>query len=58
MLKEASELWDEEKLIEVWKKTIKKYSHNPIMWIEYINFMQTAFSSFTVSSIREIYVSG
>jgi hypothetical protein len=43
----AREIWDSQKLLSKWKTTLQ---NNPIiinLWIEYINFRQTDFLSFT-----------
>lgn len=55
MLQEGAILWDSEKTLSMWRKVMKDHKHQPEMWKEYIGFLQTSFSSFSVSSMREIY---
>lgn len=55
LLSEAQQIWDSEKVANKWEKTIKEHSQNPKMWKEYILYLQTTFSSFSVSSMRSTY---
>lgn len=56
MLQEGSILWDSEKTLSMWKRVMKENEHNPDLWKEYILYLQTSFSSFSVSSMRQTYI--
>jgi hypothetical protein len=54
-LREAQQLWESDKILTLWKRTVEEHARNPTLWKAYILFLQTTFSSFSVSSMREVY---
>lgn len=49
------ELWETEKIVRKWKDIVFHQPNKTQLWLGYINFCQTSFSSFTVSSQLSLY---
>jgi hypothetical protein len=67
LLRETALLWESDKVLGLWKKVMSgskilklffkfpDHSKNPIMWKEYVKFLQSNFSTFSVSQMRKAY---
>eukprot|EP01119_Soliformovum_irregulare_P016585 TRINITY_DN4825_c0_g1_i1.p1 TRINITY_DN4825_c0_g1~~TRINITY_DN4825_c0_g1_i1.p1 ORF type:complete len:1018 (+),score=364.02 TRINITY_DN4825_c0_g1_i1:86-3055(+) len=55
LLKEFKNVYDSEKLLEIWNRKVMENSRDFRIWKDYINFLKENFTSFTVYSIRETY---
>lgn len=51
----CGEVWEEEKLSKRWKDLVFKHPNSPELWLAYIQFCQSRFSSFTVNSVTALY---
>jgi tetratricopeptide (TPR) repeat protein len=49
------EFWETEKVVRNWKDIVFHQPHKAQLWLHYIHFCQTSFSSFTVSSQLALY---
>jgi tetratricopeptide (TPR) repeat protein len=55
MLGEALRAWDDEKLTRKWSEVLEKYPSNQELWIKYLDFAQSRFSSFKHDTCRRIF---
>ena len=53
MMREASMIWDPEKLSKKWEDILREKPNSVRLWIEYLNFLQTTFSNFRFEDLRE-----
>eukprot|EP01083_Nonionella_stella_P095599 268400_1 len=51
----CGQLWNPNRVLEVWSLIIARHPDSPKLWKEYIRFRQCQFSSFSVSDSRSIY---
>ena len=49
------EFWETEKIVRKWKDIVFHQPNKAQLWLSYINFCQTSFTSFTVSSQLSLY---
>eukprot|EP00731_Ephydatia_muelleri_P035635 Em0144g5a len=49
------EVWEEDKLLKRWKDLVFKHPNSPELWLAYIQFCQSHFSSFTVTAMSALY---
>lgn len=49
------EFWETEKVIRKWKDIVFHQPHKAQLWLHYIHFCQTSFTSFTVTSLLALY---
>ena len=49
------EKWDTDTIIRKWKDLVFRQPNSPKLWMGYIHFCQTNFSSFTASSLTSLY---
>ena len=49
------EKWDTDKMIKRWKDLVFQQPNRPVLWLGYIHFCQTNFSSFRTSSLNSLY---
>lgn len=50
------EKWDTDKIIKRWKDLVFHQPNRPVLWLGYIHFCQTNFSSFRTSSLISLYI--
>lgn len=55
LLKDAQQLWDSEKVQNLWKKTLSEHKKSGRVWKAYIEYHQNNFNTFTVSETREVF---
>ncbi|KAJ3144256.1 Protein nrde2 [Geranomyces variabilis] len=53
----CQETWDTTALLTKWDHVLKLHGHSPILWKQYLDFRQTSYSAFTVSSCLDTYES-
>jgi len=51
----CEQLWETEKVLKVWQKTVFDHPDSPGLWKAYLAFFQSNFSSFTMSALRTLY---
>ena len=51
----VQEIWTTEKIIKKWKNIVFVQPNRPLLWLGYIQFCQTNFSSFSTSSLVSLY---
>lgn len=56
MMDEGNKVWESKKLSSKWRGFVQKYSTSVILWIKYLDFMQSDFSSFRYEEVRTIYL--
>ena len=54
-MKLVREFWETEKVVRKWKDIVFHQPHKAQLWLHYIHFCQTSFTSFTVSSQLALY---
>ncbi|KAF2749288.1 DUF1740-domain-containing protein [Sporormia fimetaria CBS 119925] len=55
LMSEAVNLWDNEKLQTKWTELLSKYPQSPVLWIQYLDFVQGNFTSFKYEECRSLY---
>jgi hypothetical protein len=55
IFRSGQQLWERKKLFQAWRHALKLNPYLPEIWEEYIEVVQTNFSSFSVHTMREIY---
>ncbi|KAJ3178948.1 hypothetical protein HDU87_003217 [Geranomyces variabilis] len=53
----CQETWDTTALLTKWDRVLKTHGHSPTLWKQYLDFRQTSYSAFTVSSCLDTYES-
>ena len=48
-------VWDVERVVRRWKDLVFRQPNQPQLWLHYLHFCQSHFSSFTVSSLTALY---
>ena len=51
----CKDYWDSDKVTAEWKDFVFKHPNDPIIWLQYLNFVQSQFRSFTVSGLLKVY---
>lgn len=51
----VQEVWTTDKIIKKWKNMVFVQPNRPLLWLGYIQFCQTNFSSFSTSSLISLY---
>ena len=51
----AGEIWETERLVKRWKDIVFKQPHKSLLWLRYIEFCQSRFSFFRLSTLRTLY---
>lgn len=51
----GSALWDTETLLGKWEEVIGKHTSNLRLWVDYLNFRQSNFTSFTFTSMKDVF---
>ncbi len=51
----VQEIWPNNKIVKKWKDIVFHQPNKPLLWLKYIHFCQTNFSSFGVSSVTSVY---
>ncbi len=55
MMNEGAKVWETEKLARAWRSALKEHPGSLSLWVQYLNFRQTNFVTFTYESCREIF---
>ena len=56
MMEEAAKIWSKEKLSSHWESLLKDNSSALRLWIKYLDFKQTAFTSFKYEDVQSFYI--
>ena len=56
LMDEGMKIWDTEKTIARWQAILLEKSTHPGLWVEYLNFRQSSFTTFRYEEVRQIYV--
>lgn len=51
----CGEVWEGDQLLKRWKDLVFKHPNSPELWLAYIRYCQSHFSSFSVSSMSSLY---
>ena len=51
----AGEIWETERLVKRWKDIVFKQPNKSLLWLRYIEFCQSRFSFFRLSTLRTLY---
>ncbi|RWS25571.1 protein NRDE2-like protein [Leptotrombidium deliense] len=55
-LETLKKIWEPAKVIEEWKKLSFIYPNEPLIWQQYINFLQSNISCFSFQAVVKVYV--
>eukprot|EP00698_Gefionella_okellyi_P006872 TRINITY_DN1657_c0_g1_i1.p1 TRINITY_DN1657_c0_g1~~TRINITY_DN1657_c0_g1_i1.p1 ORF type:complete len:991 (-),score=223.69 TRINITY_DN1657_c0_g1_i1:7-2979(-) len=55
MLNLGKQLWDADKLLNMWQQTVAAHPHSVALWTSYIAFRQSHFTSFSVLELRALF---
>lgn len=55
MMDEGNKVWESKKFSSKWRGFVQKYSTSTNLWIKYLDFMQSDFSSFRYEEVRSVY---
>jgi hypothetical protein len=55
MIQACSQLYSTERTQRIWQETIARNPDSALLWRSYLAFVQSNFSSFTISSLRNVY---
>lgn len=56
LLREAQRYWDDAKVATKWRTVLEKHPHSVRLWFEYLDFVQSTFSSFRYEGCRAVYL--
>lgn len=56
MMDEGKKLWESKKLSSKWRAQIQRYPSSVILWVKYLDFKQSDFSSFRYEEARTVYL--
>ena len=54
-MKLVEEVWETEKIVKRWKDLVFQQPNKPRLWLSYVEFCQTRFSSFSSPSLSSLY---
>ena len=55
MMDEGSKLWDTKTLFAKWQNALRKHPQQIGLWMRYLDFQQTSFSTFRFDEVRNVY---
>lgn len=56
MFEDGAAVWDTQTLAETWKKTLLSNPGSLALWVKYLDFQQSRFSSFTYENCRAVFL--
>lgn len=56
MMDEGNKVWESKKLSLKWRGLVQKHPTSVILWIKYLDFKQSDFSSFRYEEVRSVYL--
>ena len=54
-MQQVEEVWEVERVVKRWKDLVFRQPHRPRLWLHYLQFCQSHFAAFTVSSLTALF---